>query len=136
MHFFVAFPYVASPPEPPVACNDCIVCACLHWALHVMPNCLEFCPGNTWEHCTANALDMVTCPFICAGISVLQMGYLHGTPSDLCAVVKKLCDRSASWTPHPQASLKIHVDLASDKVEASFQCADAYSVCAVLVVQN
>ena len=28
------------------------------------------------------------------------------------------------------------VDLASEKVEASFQCTVAYSVCAVLVVQN
>ena len=65
--------------------------------------------GNPWKHCTANALDVVTCPFICAGISVLQMGYLRGTPTDACAVAKKLCESHASWTPHPQASLKVHV---------------------------
>ena len=23
--------------------------------------------GNPWKHCTANALDVVTCPIICAG---------------------------------------------------------------------
>ena len=84
MHCFVAF-----------AC----VCAWLIWALHFMPNCLEFCQGDPWEHGTANTLDVVTCPLICADISVLGVGFLHWTPTDACAVVKKLCKRHASWTP-------------------------------------
>ena len=52
----------------------------------------------------------------------------------LSALVRHEVDNAIDQTP------AIHqlnpVDLASEKVEASFQCADAYSVCAVLVVQN
>ena len=52
----------------------------------------------------------------------------------LSALVRHEVDNAIDQTP------AIHVlnpvDLASEKVEASFQCADAYSVCAELVVQN
>ena len=65
--------------------------------------------GNPWKHCTAKALDVVTCPIICAGSSVLQMSLVRGTPTDACAVAKKLCESHASWTHHHQASLKVHV---------------------------
>ena len=52
----------------------------------------------------------------------------------LSALVRHEVDNAIDQTP------AIHqlnpVDLASEKVEANFQCTVAYSVCAVLVVQN